>query len=638
MSSQECALLQSIFPSLGIQDSCCNINKDTVITRCDGGRLVGLFITSNDVTGSFPNDVFRFDQLRELSLRCKYTGAIPDSFDRLPKLTAIAVQSPVSGSIPVSIGQLKSLKSLLFEDTYLGSEIPTWLGQLTTLEQLYLVRSQLRGQIPQEVANLPGLQQLVLAGNMLSGQIPDFKSNANNGAGVGYSDFNSNYFSGSLPKKVVINNIGNNCFQQDAVRSLGNKLSFTFLFLLLGKKTDHYLSNENSVEKTQRSESDCNAFLNPQQPKPSDPPSPSQDPSATPSASDATVPSLTSTDSTTTSRLDVLTSGSVSPTETTPRSSNQSPTAQPSTQNGVKSASENDTSSSNKPVIIGIVVGLVTLIIIAALLAFWFKSRKQRREREKSLVVGSSDRYRNLEESSTSSQSIPLVPVQYQNATSTKVALSPPTSASSSEMRNEPVPANAGVSLYPNEKASLFNAPPQHAHITDRTFQHRDDSNIVSQQISPNYTVFKSPIDSHQTPSTPDYISTPFSTPSSSSKASYNPSSYNPSTMSSSMASGSSSKAEYVRQQDFSSHPQAWSAETVSSWLRSNGVSETIVGLFFRENVDGSRLLHLDAAGMSALGMGLSEDTIHFSTQLKILRESWGMSAPKGAELPQYSF
>ena len=78
----------------------------------------------------------------------------------------------LSGEIPLELGDLANLEELNLCGNDLEGEIPLELGDLASLDGLNLAYNQLSGEIPPELGRLVNLEYLSLARNRLSGDIP----------------------------------------------------------------------------------------------------------------------------------------------------------------------------------------------------------------------------------------------------------------------------------------------------------------------------------------------------------------------------------------------------------------------------------------------------------------------------------
>ena len=79
----------------------------------------------------------------------------------------------LSGSIPSELGDLSSLKRLNLNGNELSGAIPPELGNLSELSYISLRSNQLTGAIPPELGNLSNLRALFLGNNQLTGCIPN---------------------------------------------------------------------------------------------------------------------------------------------------------------------------------------------------------------------------------------------------------------------------------------------------------------------------------------------------------------------------------------------------------------------------------------------------------------------------------
>ena len=78
----------------------------------------------------------------------------------------------LTGTIPAELGNLSHLTHLYLASNRLSGPIPPELGDLSNLSQLTLADNQLSGSIPSELGNLSKLRLIHIAENQLSGPIP----------------------------------------------------------------------------------------------------------------------------------------------------------------------------------------------------------------------------------------------------------------------------------------------------------------------------------------------------------------------------------------------------------------------------------------------------------------------------------
>jgi len=165
----------------------------------EAGRVTGLHLGHNNLTGLLPDEVGALAALERLDLTGnKMQGRLPESLGRLTSLTHLTLDNnrffrgpiPASlgnltrlrflnlganglrGPIPESLGNLTSLISLDLSNNNLTGPVPAWLGNLTRLESITLYNNDFAGPIPEELGKLASLRRLHLKGNNLTGRIP----------------------------------------------------------------------------------------------------------------------------------------------------------------------------------------------------------------------------------------------------------------------------------------------------------------------------------------------------------------------------------------------------------------------------------------------------------------------------------
>ena len=164
------------------------------------GRVVDIFLASNNLTGRIPPEIGKLEKLENLFLGYlllaapippelgeltalkkltlwgkfleKIPGPIPPELGRLANLETLYLgQFRLKGSIPPELGDLASLTRLTLHDNNLTS-IPPELGKLAKLESLYLSDNDLTN-IPPELGELAALRGLYLSGNNLTSIPPE---------------------------------------------------------------------------------------------------------------------------------------------------------------------------------------------------------------------------------------------------------------------------------------------------------------------------------------------------------------------------------------------------------------------------------------------------------------------------------
>ena len=140
-----------------------------------GGRVVGLDMNSEGLTGTIPSELGRLTKLQYLVLvNNQLTGGIPPELGSLTNLESLHLGSNrLTGEIPRELGGLTNLTGLSLSDNQLTGTIPAELRSLSRLEWLFLNDNQLVGTIPVALDSLTNLEELHLSGNRLVGCIPD---------------------------------------------------------------------------------------------------------------------------------------------------------------------------------------------------------------------------------------------------------------------------------------------------------------------------------------------------------------------------------------------------------------------------------------------------------------------------------
>ena len=93
----------------------------------------------------------------------EWHGVSTDADGRVAGLSLLGNQ--LSGPIPSELGNLANLQELNLWGNQLSGPIPSELGNLANLEHLWLRRNQLSGPIPSELGNLANLRGLSLNPN-----------------------------------------------------------------------------------------------------------------------------------------------------------------------------------------------------------------------------------------------------------------------------------------------------------------------------------------------------------------------------------------------------------------------------------------------------------------------------------------
>ena len=165
------------------------------------GRVTGLWLDGNQLSGSIPSELGNLANLRTLSLsNNRLSGSIPSELGDLANLGVLWLDgNELSGSIPSELGNLANLRTLWLSGNQLSGSIPSELGNLTNLGTLYLNGNQLSGSILSQLGDLANLEYLVLSANQLSGSIPSELGSLSNLVTLRLS---GNQLSGSIPSQL----------------------------------------------------------------------------------------------------------------------------------------------------------------------------------------------------------------------------------------------------------------------------------------------------------------------------------------------------------------------------------------------------------------------------------------------------
>ena len=144
------------------------------VTLDGDGRVVGLALAGNNLSGTVPASLSTLTKLASLDLSGnQLSGAIPPRLRGLSELTTLDLSANrFSGLIPPRLGDLALLTSLDLSANGLSGAIPPGLGGLEFLEELSLTDNQLSGPIPPELGNLLALRFARFADNSFTGCVP----------------------------------------------------------------------------------------------------------------------------------------------------------------------------------------------------------------------------------------------------------------------------------------------------------------------------------------------------------------------------------------------------------------------------------------------------------------------------------
>ena len=165
------------------------------------GRVVGLDLEDNNLTGHVPPELGDLEHLRRLDLAAnRLTGEIPPELANPGQLEDLELHTNrLSGAIPRELATLEHLYKLVLHTNELSGEIPPELGTREQLYELELHSNALSGGIPPELGNLANLGVLHLHSNALTGEIPPELGNLANLRELNLSD---NALTGLIPRQL----------------------------------------------------------------------------------------------------------------------------------------------------------------------------------------------------------------------------------------------------------------------------------------------------------------------------------------------------------------------------------------------------------------------------------------------------
>jgi len=153
------------------------------VTLNSDGRVTGLNLYTNNLTGTIPSEIGDLTKLEnlELSNNPQLTGSIPVEIGLLTKLKVFnSYSTNFTGSLPVELTQITTLERIVLDGNNLTGTIPSGLWSMTNLKHIALSLNSLTGTIPEDIGNLVNLERLYLSSNNFSGALPNSLGNLTN--------------------------------------------------------------------------------------------------------------------------------------------------------------------------------------------------------------------------------------------------------------------------------------------------------------------------------------------------------------------------------------------------------------------------------------------------------------------------
>ena len=206
------------------------------VSTDESGRVTGLYLGGNDLTGPIPGELGSLLNLEWLGLGGNdLTGPVPSWLGDLVRLRSLSLgDNALTGAIPGELGSLLNLEWLGLGVNDLTGPVPSWLGDLVRLRSLNLSWNALTGAIPGELGSLLNLEWLGLGVNDLTGPVPSWLGDLVRLRSLSLGD---NALTGPIPGELgsLLNLeslwLGDNALTGPVPSSLGNLVQLRALYL-----------------------------------------------------------------------------------------------------------------------------------------------------------------------------------------------------------------------------------------------------------------------------------------------------------------------------------------------------------------------------------------------------------------------
>jgi hypothetical protein len=154
------------------------------VSTDDRGRVIGLALSGNSLTGYIPRELGNLSELESLDLSHNQLGRPSSDLKELRNIALLFLRQGKrlarEEGLPQELGNLYNLRVLNLSHNTLEWMIPPTFGNLENLERLDISYNNLRDPIPEKLGNLTNLKQLNLSHNRIDGEIPEALNNLTN--------------------------------------------------------------------------------------------------------------------------------------------------------------------------------------------------------------------------------------------------------------------------------------------------------------------------------------------------------------------------------------------------------------------------------------------------------------------------
>lgn len=191
--------------------------------ECDGGgRVIGLDLNQNNLSGNIPTALSNIRYLEELNLGGNgLSGRMPISLTRLDYLARLNLSNNnLTGEILPALHEMTRISQINLNDNQLVGAVPEFdvlapymysykangnmltalpssFALATELEDIDLSDNQLSGDLDEEIFELEYLSFLNLSNNNLTGGLPQYIANS---SGINYINISNNQLTGEVPE------------------------------------------------------------------------------------------------------------------------------------------------------------------------------------------------------------------------------------------------------------------------------------------------------------------------------------------------------------------------------------------------------------------------------------------------------